>query len=77
MESFIVRVYRRSRTIPGEMAGLVETVGTDERRAFQSIAGLIRALQNAILSVSDTGSASASGHAGDGAYTTPGEKRAQ
>ena len=49
MESFIVRVYRRSRTKPGEVAGLVETVGTDEKRAFQSFAGLIAALKHAVL----------------------------
>ena len=49
MESFIVRVYRRSRTKPGEVAGLVETVSTDEKRAFQSFTGLISVLKNAIL----------------------------
>jgi hypothetical protein len=49
MENFIVRVYRRSRTKPSEVAGLVETVGTDEKRAFQSFAGLITVLKNAIL----------------------------
>jgi hypothetical protein len=54
MESFIVRVYRRSRTKPGEIAGLVETVGTDERRAFQSFAGLITALKHAVLRVEAT-----------------------
>jgi len=49
MESFIVRVYRRSCTKPGEVAGLVESVGTDEKRAFQSFTGLISVLKNAIL----------------------------
>ena len=49
MESFIVRVYRRSRTKPREIAGLVETVGTDEKRAFQTFAGLITALKHAVL----------------------------
>lgn len=49
MESFIVRVYRRSRTKPGEIAGLVETVGTDDKKAFQSFAGLISVLKNSIL----------------------------
>ena len=49
MESFIVRIYRRSRTKPGEIAGLVETVGSDEKKAFQSFAGLINALKHAIL----------------------------
>ena len=45
MESFIVRIYRRSHTKPGEIAGLVETVGSDEKKAFQSFAGLITALK--------------------------------
>jgi hypothetical protein len=49
MESYIVRVYRRSRTTPGEIAGLVESVETDEKRAFQSFAGLIKSLRDAIL----------------------------
>ncbi len=49
MENFIVRVYRRSRTKPDEVAGLVETVGTDEKRAFQSFTGLISVLKKAIL----------------------------
>jgi len=49
MESFIVRVYRRSRANPGEIAGLVETVGADEKRAFQSFAGLITALKHAVM----------------------------
>ena len=49
MESFIIRVYRRSCTKPGEVAGLVETVGTDEKRAFQSFAGLITALKHTVL----------------------------
>jgi hypothetical protein len=49
MESFIVRVYRRSRSKPGEIAGLVETVGSEEKRAFQTFAGLITALKHAVL----------------------------
>ena len=48
MESYIVRIYRRSRKEPGEVAGLVETVGTDEKRAFKSFAGLITAVREAI-----------------------------
>jgi hypothetical protein len=54
MESFIVRVYRRSRTKPGEIAGLVEAVGTEEKRAFQSFTGLIGALRNMILPADNT-----------------------
>ena len=49
MESFIVRVYRRSRAKPGEIAGLVETVGSDEKKAFQSFAGLITALKHVVV----------------------------
>ena len=49
MESFIVRVYRRSRTKTGEITGLVETVGTDEKTVFHTFAGLITALKHAVL----------------------------
>lgn len=49
MESFIVRIYRRNRTKPEEIAGLVETVGTDEKSAFQSFAGLVTAIKKAIF----------------------------
>jgi hypothetical protein len=49
MESFIVRVYRRSRTKPSEVAGLIETVGSDEKWAFQSFAGLMTALKHVVL----------------------------
>jgi hypothetical protein len=49
MESIIVRVYRRSRSEPGEIAGLVETVGIDEKKAFQTFSGLINTLRNTIF----------------------------
>jgi hypothetical protein len=49
VESFIVRVYRRSRTKPVELAGLVETVGSDDKKAFQSVAGLITVLKHAMM----------------------------
>ena len=48
MESYIVRIYRRSRKEPGEVAGLIETVGTDEKRAFKSFSGLVSAIREAI-----------------------------
>ncbi len=48
MESYIVRVYRRSRSDSGEVAGLVETVGSDEKESFQSFSGLIRAIRHAV-----------------------------
>ena len=50
MESFIVRVYRRSRSKPSEVAGLIETVGSAEKKAFQSFAGLITALKHVVVS---------------------------
>jgi len=49
MESFIVRIYRRSRSKPSEVAGLIETVGSDEKRAFQSFVGLITALKHVVF----------------------------
>ena len=48
MESYIVRVYRRGVEDPDEVAGLVETVGSDDRKAFQSFAGLITAIRQAL-----------------------------
>jgi hypothetical protein len=51
MESFIIRVYRRSRSNPGEVAGLVETVGTEEKKTFQTFSGLINALRKTVFQV--------------------------
>jgi hypothetical protein len=48
MESYIVRVYRRGEDDPDEVAGLVETVGSDDRKAFQSFSGLITAIRQAL-----------------------------
>ena len=48
MDSYIVRVYRRGQSDPNEVAGLVETVGTDERKAFQSFSGLVTAIRQAL-----------------------------
>ena len=72
MESFIVRVYRRSRTKPAEIAGLVETVGTDEKRAFQTFAGLITALKHAVLRVES----SAANPTDQVSYVPPDKKQA-
>jgi hypothetical protein len=72
MESFIVRVYRRSHTKPGELAGLVETVGTDEKRAFQSFVGLITALKRAVM----IGEAKAVNPVEGSNYTPPNKKQA-
>ena len=72
MESFIVRIYRRSQTKPGEIAGLVETVGTEEKRAFQSFAGLITELKRAVM----FGEAKAVKPVDDNRYTPPDKKQA-
>jgi hypothetical protein len=48
MESYIVRVYRRGRNNSNEVAGLVETVGSDEKNAFQSFSGLVTAIRQAL-----------------------------
>jgi hypothetical protein len=48
MESYIVRVYRRGEDDPNEVAGLVETVGSDNRKAFRSFSGLITAIRHAL-----------------------------
>lgn len=48
MESYIVRVYRRGKDDPDEVAGLVETVGSDDKKAFQSFSGLITAIRHAL-----------------------------
>ena len=54
MESYVVRVYRKGQSDPSEVGGLVEIVGTDERKAFQSFSGLVTAIRQA-LGVDDTG----------------------
>ena len=49
MDSYIVRIYRRGESKSGkEIAGLVEEVGTDQRRPFQSIAGLVTTLRTLV-----------------------------
>jgi hypothetical protein len=49
MDSYIVRVYRRSKSKSGEeVAGLVEEVGTNQRRSFQTISGLVTTLRQLI-----------------------------
>lgn len=48
MESYIVRVYRRTQNETGDIAGLVETVGSEEKRTFQSFSGLISAIRQTI-----------------------------
>ena len=53
MQTLIVRVYRRSHTRPQEIAGMIETVGSDEKRAFQSFSGLITELRRTVLRGND------------------------
>ncbi len=72
METLIIRVYRRSTTKPEEIAGLVETVGTDEKRAFQSFPGLITALKQAVVSRDDAEET----RAGHDTCSTPDKKQA-
>jgi hypothetical protein len=49
MDSYIVRVYRRGKSTSGEeVAGLVEEVGTDNRRSFQTITGLVTTIRQLI-----------------------------
>jgi len=44
MDSYIVRIYRRSQGDPDELAGLVETVGTSERLSFRNFPELTSVL---------------------------------
>ena len=48
MDSYIVRVYRRGRTKPDEISGLVEQVGSSQRRPFQTLRGLISIVRQLI-----------------------------
>jgi len=49
MDSYIVRVYRRgSGSSSEEVAGMVEEVGTNQRKSFQSVVGLITTIRQVI-----------------------------
>ena len=48
MDSYIVRVYRNSSNDLNEVAGLVESVGTNEKLAFRSFSDLVIAVKQAI-----------------------------
>ena len=49
MDSYIVRVYRRSPGTSGDkVAGLIEEVGTDQSRSFQTISGLVTTIRQLI-----------------------------
>jgi hypothetical protein len=49
MDSYIVRVYRRGTGCSGEeVTGLIEEVGTNQRKSFQTISGLITTVRQVI-----------------------------
>ena len=48
MQSYIVRVYRRSPDNMGDVAGIIENVGTQEKCAFQDIADLHESIEHFI-----------------------------
>jgi hypothetical protein len=48
MESYIVRVYRKSSDNEQKVAGLVEKVGTSEQKTFQDMVSLQSALEGFI-----------------------------
>jgi len=49
MDSYIVRVYRRGTGSSGEeIAGLVEDVGTNQRKSFQTVLGLMTTIREII-----------------------------
>ena len=49
MDSYIVRVYRRGKDSSSEeVAGMVEEVGTNQRKSFQTVVGLITTIRQVI-----------------------------
>ena len=49
MDSYIVRVYRRGKGDSNEeVAGLVEEVGTNRRKSFNTLVGLISTIRQVI-----------------------------
>jgi hypothetical protein len=54
MDSYIVRIYRRSKCDPDELAGLVETVGTSERSSFRNFPELTSVMRR-VLELDDAG----------------------
>ncbi|BBO84194.1 hypothetical protein DSCO28_47600 [Desulfosarcina ovata subsp. sediminis] len=44
MDSFLIRIYRRSPDDPEEVVGIVENINTGQRRPFNSLAGLCQAI---------------------------------
>jgi len=48
MESYIVRVYRKSSDDEQKVAGLIQKVGTSQQKTFQDMASLQFALEDSI-----------------------------
>jgi hypothetical protein len=49
MDSYIVRIYRRGSGGSSEdVAGLVEEVGTSQRKPFQTVSGMITTIRQVI-----------------------------
>ena len=49
MDSYIVRVYRRGSDETGEeIAGLVEAVGSEQKKVFQTLSGLITSIRQLV-----------------------------
>lgn len=72
MDSYIVRIYRRGQDDPGELAGLVEMVGTSERMSFRDFPELTSVLRrmlkqgegSAVVNLQQTAATSKSDTAG-------------
>lgn len=49
MDSYIVRIYRRGvGSTSEEVAGLVEEVGTNQKKSFQTVPGMITTIRQVI-----------------------------
>ena len=49
MDSYIVRVYRRGSDEAGEeITGLVEEVGSEQKKVFQTLSGLITTIRQLV-----------------------------
>jgi len=53
MDSYIVRIYRRDQDDPGELAGLVEMVGTSDRLPFRNFPELTSVLRSMLTQGGD------------------------
>ena len=53
MDSYVVRIYRRDQDDPGELAGLVEMVGTSDRLSFRNFPELTSVLRSMLTQGGD------------------------